>query len=69
MSDSSVPAEILALAVAWATVDGRERQFQAGAASSDADLANGGHYGGYLCDAWALHAALERRGFMVALKP
>jgi len=57
-------AAVEALAEAWASIDGKLKDFAAGRESDEID-AFGGHYAGYLADAMSMIDRLEKRGFTV----
>lgn len=57
----------LALADAWASIDGRLKEFRAGMGMSFDDECNhaGGHFTGYICDAESMIERLRQRGFAI----
>ena len=54
-----------ALAEAWASIDGKLREFRAGKKAPNTHLEPGGHYSGYMADAEEMLERLESRGFVV----
>ena len=57
----TLPAEVEAVAEAWASIDGKLDEFKGGKCGFD----HLGHYEGYLTEARELITRLERRGFKI----
>jgi hypothetical protein len=55
----------LALADAWASIDGKVEEFRAGQKATRLEDEPGGHFSGYLYEAEEMIRRLEARGFNV----